>query len=97
MTRAASTQAAYPQRLVPVDQVVDLRPLPQRGFLHEAHQCISMGLRLGCDSRSLASSEPVGERGQLHAVADDFAVYLGGFEHDEQFAAAGTFRQREAG
>lgn len=87
-----SVPARIPQGFVPVDQVVDLRPLAQRSLLHKADQSISIGLRLGSDSRSIAGREPVGQGDQLHAVSDDFAIDLSGF-HTGQPARALNDRQ----
>ncbi len=88
----SSVPASNPQGFVPVDQVVDLRPLTQRSLLHEADQSISMGLRLGRDGRSLSGREPVRQGDQLHAVSDDLAIDLSGFEHAgdhvDQFGAS---------
>ncbi len=58
----ASTRAAHPQSLVPVDEVVDLPPLHQRGLFHQAYQGIGMGLGFSSNGRSLARREPAAPR-----------------------------------
>lgn len=86
----ASTRAAHPQCLIPVDEVVDLPTLHQRGLFHQADQGIGMGLRLGGYGRSLAGRKPVGQGDQLHAVSDDFAVYVVGVEHGRSLHQVGA-------
>lgn len=86
-----SAGAAHPQRLIPINQAIDLRPLLQRCLFHQADESIGVILRFDGNSRSLASIVPARQRPELHAVSDEFAVDGGGLEH------GGNRRLRAAG
>ena len=84
-----SVQAAHPQSLIPVNEVVDLRPLLHRSFFHEAHEGVGTILCFGPHCAPLPSGKPVGKGKQLQPVGHHFLVHHVPFAHTGYRGAEG--------